>query len=72
MKSLLKKHICSIYFYHENREPCALDCLSALVDWTIRRNWQRRIESTIRIPRYVYSIFGVICDRRYEKVGAYE
>lgn len=63
-----KKHIHSIYFYHENLERCALDCLSTLVSWTIRRNWRRCIESACCVPWYVYSIFGVIRDRRYEKV----
>lgn len=42
-----------------------------MVSWTIRRNWQRCIESTCDIPRYVYSIFGVIRDLRYEKVEVF-
>ena len=39
-----------------------------MVSWTVRRNWRRCIEGACDIPRYVYSIFGVIRDRRNEKV----
>lgn len=58
-----KKHIRSIYLYYKNREHCVIDCLSALADWIIWRNWKRCIESIIRIRWHVYSIFGVIRDR---------